>query len=98
MKQKIFLALILGIFLIGIVSTINLNSISGKTGSNIIIIQTCADSTYMNISSITYPNTSVAVSNIQMTPIGSGDFRYDFNLTSVSGTYDIRSSFTRNRI
>lgn len=59
-------------------------------GEPVRIVQTCSDATYVNISSISYPNSSVAVSGIQMTSAGSGEFYYYFNFTDVSGRYDVR--------
>lgn len=60
-----------------------------KQGETVRVVQVCSDATYINISSIAYPNSSVAVSNIEMTPAGSGEFYYDFT-TSISGRYDVR--------
>lgn len=61
-----------------------------KQGEQVRISQVCSDATYINISSISYPNSSVAVSGIEMTSAGSGEFYYDFNFTNVNGKYDVR--------
>ena len=84
MKTKFLLT----IFLIG--NVLALDSITKQQGDNVILIQTCSDASSINISSIAYPNSSIAVSDIQMTNLNNGDFRYDFNLTNETGTYDIR--------
>jgi phosphatidylserine synthase len=60
-----------------------------KQGETVRVVQVCSDATYINISSIAYPNSSVAISNVGMTSAGSGEFYYDFT-TSVSGRYDVR--------
>lgn len=54
------------------------------------ISQVCSDATYINISSITYPNSTTAVSNVEMISAGSGEFYYLFNSTNLLGRYDVR--------
>jgi hypothetical protein len=89
-KQYPFLfAMLLIIVLIGSVSA-NFDAIYGKTNDNIVIMQTCSNATSVNITSIAYPDSSIAVSDAVMTSLGNGDFRYDFNLTQLDGTYVIR--------
>lgn len=61
-----------------------------KQGDTIRIVQVCSDATYINLSSVAYPNSSVAVSNIEMISVGSGEFYYDFNLTDPVGRFDYR--------
>ena len=61
-----------------------------KQGEDVRVAQVCSDSSYINISSITYPNGSTAVSNIEMTSAGSGEFYYLFNFTDDKGRYDVR--------
>ena len=50
--------------------------------------QVCEDATYINISSITYPNSTIAFSNIKMTGVGSGEFYFDLNKTDTLGRMD----------
>jgi len=50
--------------------------------------QVCNDATFINLSSITFPNSSIAVQNINMTLAGSGEFFYLFTNTSTIGRYD----------
>jgi hypothetical protein len=52
--------------------------------------QVCSDATYITITSISYPNSTIAVSNISMTNTGYGEFNYTFDLTSQLGRYDVR--------
>lgn len=53
------------------------------------IVQVCSDATFINISSISYPNSSIAVENVEMVSSGSGGYYYDFN-TTIVGRYDVR--------
>jgi len=89
MKPIIYALLI--ILLVGSVTATTLTTIGTfQTGEEVRISQVCADATYINISSITYPNSSTAVSNIEMTSSGSGEFYYNFNETEQLGRYDVR--------
>lgn len=54
------------------------------------IAQVCKDASYVNISSIALPNSTVIYSNIEMTSAGSGEFYFDFFNTSELGRYDVR--------
>lgn len=54
------------------------------------IVQTCASCSYVNISSVSYPNSSVQDANKEMTAAGSGEWYYDYCNTSVIGRYDVR--------
>jgi len=51
--------------------------------------QSCVDSTYMILSSITYPNSSKSVENIDMNYSGNGEFYYEFCDTGQIGRYDV---------
>src|SRR3990167_6516872 len=61
-----------------------------KQYDSIIIYQVCSDATYINISSISYPNSSLAVSNIPMLSVGNGGFQYNFSSATSTGRYDVR--------
>ena len=54
------------------------------------ITQVCSDATYINITSIAYPNLTIAESDIEMTSTGTGEFYYEFNKTDQLGNYHIR--------
>lgn len=89
-NKKVFAIFILSMFFISFISATTLDNFGTfKQGENIRVKQICEDSTYINLSSITYPNSSIAVSNIEMTSSGSGEFYYDFNLTNDLGRYDV---------
>ena len=86
-SRKTFL-LLLFLFLISFTSSLSLGTY--KQNEVVRITQVCSDATYINISSIAYPDSSVAVSGISMISAGSGEFYYDFNDTLRLGRYDVR--------
>jgi len=59
-----------------------------KTDECVIVKQVCASCTYVNIS-ISYPNSTLAVSNINMADNGGGVWIYEFCNTSSVGRYDV---------
>ena len=61
-----------------------------KQGDNIRIVQVCSDASYVNISSISLPNSINATGTIAMTNLNNGEFYYDFNQTQLLGRYDVR--------
>lgn len=90
MKPKVLLIF----FFIFLVSTISAYQISEygefERNSEIRLTQVCDNSEFINITSISYPNSTVAESDIEMNEISNGEFYYDFNKTSVEGTYHVR--------
>ena len=91
MKNKILMTLIFGIILFSMTSVLALDSQGTfQQYEEVRIAQVCNDATYITISSIAYPNSTVAVSPINMTSAGSGEFYYLFNLTNDYGRYDVR--------
>ena len=50
------------------------------------LLQACADCTYVNITSVNYPNSTQALGHVPMTKIGT-EFNYTFCSTSSLGTY-----------
>jgi len=87
MKNKLILALMLGMFLISFAGA---SPGTYKQGQKINLLQTCADCTYVNISSITSPNGSILISNAVMSQDGSV-FNYTLNssFTDTIGTYRV---------
>lgn len=57
-----------------------------KQNDCINLIQTCNNCTYSNITSVIYPNSSVVISNVEMTKSGTY-FYYFFCNTSLNGAY-----------
>ena len=91
MGKKLISPLLLLIFFFSITTVFALEDLGVyKQDDNVRVAQVCSDATYINISSITYPNGTVSVSNIEMTSAGSGEFYYSFNFTDEKGRYDVR--------
>lgn len=62
-----------------------------KAGETITLIQTCENCTYINITSIRLPDSSIVISNQNMTMLSATEYSISFNQTSNLGTY--RMSF-----
>jgi len=89
--MKKFILILMMVSLISMANASPLNELGFfKKGTDVRISQICSDATYINISSITYPNSSIAVSDIEMEYIGNGEYSYTFNLTDENGRYDVR--------
>lgn len=87
--DKKLLILFCMIFLIGnLLALENLGIF--KQDEIIRISQVCSDASYITISSVTFPNSTTAISNINITSAGSGEFYYNFINTSTIGRYDVR--------
>jgi len=81
--------LLLGmIFLMAILPMVSAQESFGTFKQNecVNLIQTCSNCTYINITNIAYPNSSIALSNVEMTADGTL-FNYSFCNTSIIGTY-----------
>lgn len=91
-KKKLVSILSLLVFTMFFMSAVSaLDSLGTyKQGETVRVTQVCSDATYINISSISYPNSTTAVSNIEMTSAGSGEYYYEFNQTSDLGRFDVR--------
>ncbi len=88
--KKLIICLMLGIFLISLVSA-SLDSLGTfKQNDCVTISQTCATCTYVNISSISSNTNPNLTTNIEMTDFGSGEWRYEFCDTTSIGRYDVR--------
>ena len=61
-----------------------------EQNENVRITQVCSDATWINISSVSYPNSSVALGVTEMVSAGSGEWYYNYGLTSYLGKYDVR--------
>lgn len=86
---RIFIILCMAIFLIGFASSTLENLGTFKQNEEIRIMQVCSDATNVNISSITFPDSSVAVSAINMSHFGNGEYYYNFSLANFSGRYNV---------
>lgn len=75
-----------GIILLSLISAASPTLGTVRQDNCINLMQTCPDCSYNNISSVLYPNSSIAMGNAGMTKLGT---QYTFNWcnTSVIGTY-----------
>ncbi len=80
--KKIILTIILGIFLISLASA----SLGTFKQDDCVNIKTILNTSTVNISTISYPNTSIVVSNKEMTKNGK-TFNYSFCNTNTLGIY-----------
>lgn len=88
MKKNLILLLVLSLMMISLVSSSTQVLGTFEKEKDIILVQTCASCTYNTITSITLPNSTALITNINMTKDGS---RYTYtlkagNITSM-GTY-----------
>jgi len=81
--KKIILTLILGMFLISLASAEIQTLGTFQLGEDINLIQTCANCTFNNITSILSPNSTQIIGNFPMTRTGSV---YNFTLSSGNAT------------
>lgn len=86
--KNVLLTTIICLFLIS--NVIAIDSLGTfKQYKQVRISQVCENATYITISSISYPNSSVAIYGVNMTSLGSGEYYYLFNDTSQIGRYNI---------
>lgn len=98
MKNKIFLLLFIGIFLISLTSAETQTLGTFKQNLPVNLIQTCDNCTYVNLTSVTYPNSSFALQGqFSMTKNGNV-FNYSFPNTSALGDYSYSSCGDLNGI
>jgi hypothetical protein len=84
MKITNILICIILLITIPLISSVSLGTF--KTNDCVNLIQTCSNCTYANITSVIYPNSSVALSNVVMTKDGTY-YNYSFCRTSLNGLY-----------
>lgn len=90
--SKRILLLVFGIvFLIGMVSAEVNEFAPVKQGDCVTIKQVCASCSYVNLS-VSYPNSTLAVTNKGMASIGGGTWSYYFCNTTALGRYDVTGS------
>lgn len=88
--MKYILLILVFVFAINFISSENLECYANyELNENIRLKQVCEDATYINISSVTLPNSSTTLNNIEMVSSGSGEFYVYFNQTSDFGRYDV---------
>lgn len=96
-NNLILSSIIFSILLISFVSADNIFFLGCfKQNSIVNLPQSCTNCTYSNISSVTYPNSSIAVSNISMTQVSNKYFIYPFILSSNLGLHVGDGSLDQN--
>ncbi len=85
--KRIFVTLIIGLFLISMVSA-QLDSIGVfKQGDPVHLVQSCASCTYNNVTAISFPNGTIFNLNVEMGKNGSFyNYTYDYG-SVILGTY-----------
>ena len=86
--KRLMLFLVLGLVLISFASAEVNEYAPVKDGDCITIKQGCSSCSYVNVT-ISYPNSTLAVSNEGMDSQGAGQWTYDFCNTIALGRYDV---------
>jgi len=86
--KRLMLFLVLGLVLISFASAEVNEYAPVKDGDCITIKQGCSSCSYVNVT-ISYPNSTLAVSNEGMDSQGAGQWTYDFCNTTALGRYDV---------
>jgi hypothetical protein len=97
-KSTFILILLTGIFLISSLSGILAEDLLGtyKQYSCVELVQYCGNCSFVNITSVTYPNSSIALSGpVAMTKVGTF-YNYSFCNTTVIGTYRVSGTGDMN--
>lgn len=90
MKSK-FLIILFSLILISTISAYQISDFGDYIqGKEIRLSQVCENAEFINITSIAYPNSSLAVEDIRMNESNNGEFFYNFNKTKTLGTYQVR--------
>lgn len=88
MRNKLILLMMCIILLTGSISGAEGKFGTFKSGENIELLQTCADCTFNNITSVIYSNSSTVVEDVVMTKQGTRfNYTLDSTLTRRSGKY-----------
>ena len=75
------------IFLMAILPMVSAESLGTfRNGDCVNLVKTCSNCTYANITSVIYPNSSIAVSDVEMTKSGTY-YYYSFCETDLNGIY-----------
>ena len=85
--KKLLLTLMLGIFLISLISSQDVSIEDVKQGNTIQLTQLCSNCTYVNLTQVLYPNnTYVLLGEFSMTKNGT-NFNHSFSDTNTLGNY-----------
>lgn len=90
MKGKLFAIFLLGIFMFSSVSAVidctPLSEDPFIQNSEVMLQQTCDSCSFVNITSLTYPNSTIIYPGVSMTK-NDFNYNYSFNKTDLIGTY-----------
>ncbi len=84
--KKLILTLLIGMFLISLCSAPQTSLGVFERNKCVTLIQLCGDCTYNNITSVIYPNSTIAITDLEMTKRGA-EFNYTFCLANETGDY-----------
>ena len=84
--NKIFLAMLFAIMLVGVASAAEQSLGTFKQGDCVNLVQICSNCTFNNITSLLYPNSSSTLKDVIMTKSGT-EYNYTFCSASIIGTY-----------
>lgn len=97
--RKIFLLLLIGMFLISFATALSLDNKLGESAQyqTVNIVRMCDNCTYFNITSILYPNSSIILEDLSMT---ADDVQFNYSLlnTSALGNYILNFKYDNNGI
>jgi len=83
----ILIAIVLGIFIFWCINLVNASTLGAyKQNECVKLIQTCGNCSYVNISSVNYPNSTQILGQVKMTKIGTL-YNYTFCNTTTIGAY-----------
>lgn len=98
MKYKFLLGIVLSIFIIGLCCAAEQQSLgSFNLNKCINLTQICANCSYVNISSVLYPNSTKALGETKMIKAGT-DYSYYFCSTSLFGQYIVNGHGDENGV
>lgn len=86
-NKIILLALMFFLFISPVLALENFGTF--KQNTNVRLTQTCSNATWINISSVTVPDSKVGVSNVSMIYSNNGEYYYNYNVTQQIGTYNV---------
>lgn len=93
--EKLFIC---GILILLVLPLINAESLGVYKQNNCVsLIQTCSDCTFVNISSVLYPNSTKALGEVTMTKTGTF-YNYSFCDASTLGVYNVNGHGNENSI
>ena len=86
MKYKLFLSIFLALILINFACASEQSLGTFKQDTCISLLQTCSNCSFVNITSLIQPNSSIIINNVEMTQSGT-DYSYTFCNTQLLGNY-----------